>query len=268
VLKFLFITSFITLNHWVSSQAFTFKNSISIKDKNQIWMPDNTGNIYLYGADILEKKSAGQLPSFSQSIKSMGEIDEILPINALKTYLFSESQQQLCLIDNTLSIQSSCMDLEEYEIQYALRCAISGRPDLVYIYDQFNSTLFLLNTKTKTIIQKVPNLEGLLNQELEIVELKEYENDLFIRTATNKVYQLDMFLNLKKQLPEPHKCLIFYKGSIVDKDNTQLIFTHLESNEKKVIPLDKISASELKIIGNSFYFSTKFEIKIYEYNPD
>ena len=67
-------------------------------------MPDNTGNIYLYGADILEKKSAGQLPSFSQSIKSIGEIDEILPINALKTYLFSESQQQLCLIDNTLSI--------------------------------------------------------------------------------------------------------------------------------------------------------------------
>ena len=110
----------------------------------------------------MDKKSQGQLPSFSQSIKSIGDIDQILPINALKTYLFSQTQQQICLIDNTLSIQSACIDLEELEIQYALFCAVSGRPNLIYVYDQFNSTLFLINTKSNTVIQKVSNLEGVL----------------------------------------------------------------------------------------------------------
>ena len=268
MLKVLLIIPFITVNCWFFAQSLTYKYSIPLIDKNEIWTPDNTGNVYLYGSDILEKKSNGQLPSFSQSIKSVGIIDDILPINALKTYLFSESQQQLCLIDNTLSIQSSCLDLEKYEIQYALKCAISGRPNLIYIYDQFNSTLFLVNTKTKTIVQKVPNLEGILNHEIEIAELKEYENDLYIRTSTNNVYQFDMFLNLKKQLPETSKGLNFHKNSIVEIDNNLLIFNHLKSSEKKIIPIENISATELKIMGNSFYFSTEFKIKVYEYNPN
>ena len=142
------------------TQTLKYKHTFTKINNSEIWTPDNTGNIYFYGENILRKESSGQLPSFSQSIKSMGVIDQILPINALKTYLFSETQQQLCLVDNTLSIQANCIDLEEFDVQYALKCAISGRPDLVYIYDQYNSTLFLINTKTKSIIQKVSNLEG------------------------------------------------------------------------------------------------------------
>ncbi|MDO7612636.1 MAG: hypothetical protein MUQ75_00240, partial [Crocinitomicaceae bacterium] len=160
------------------------------------------------------------------------------------------------------------IDLEELEIQYALFCAVSGRPNLIYVYDQFNSTLFLINTKSNTVIQKVSNLEGVLGLDAEISEIKEYNNDLFIRTSTNKVYQLDMFLNLKKELSSLHKELIFYKRFIVDWNNKHIQFSHLESEENKIIPMEGISANELKIVGNSFYFRTVDEIKVYEYNPD
>ena len=268
MLKFLLISSFIFFGFLGTTQNFIYKHSYLKKSKNKIWTPDNTGNMYLYGEDILSKESLGQLPNFSQSIKSIGAIDQILPINALKTYLFSETQQQICLIDNTLSIQANCVDLEEFNIQYALLCAVSGRPNLIYVFDQFNSTLFLINTKTKSTIQKVSNLKGLLGQEIEITALKEYNNDLFLKTSENQVYQLDMFLNLKKEFLSPYNDLTFYKGFLVDLEENKLIFTHLESNEKKIIPIDEISASELKVVGNSFYFSTKYEIKVYEYNPD
>ena len=251
-----------------NAQSFKYKHSFSKKNKQELWIPDNTGNIYLYADDILDKKSLGQLPDFSQSIKSMGDIDQILPINALKTYLFSQTQQQICLIDNTLSVQSKCIDLEAMEIQYALFCAVSGRPHLIYVYDQFNSTLFLINTKSSTIIQKVSNLEGVLNMDTEISEIKEHNNDLFIRTLTGKVYQLDMFLNLKKELPNLHKKLIFYKDFIVDWKDPKIKFIHLESEEEKVILVEDIRAIELKIMGNSFYFSNKDEIKVFEYYPD
>ena len=77
-----------------------------------------------------------------------------------------------------------------------------------------------------------------------------------------------MFLNLKKQLPETSKGLNFHKNSIVEIDKNLLIFKHLKSNEKKIIPIENISATELNIMGNSFYFSTEFEIRVYEYNPN
>lgn len=251
-----------------NTQSFKYTHSFSKKSNQELWVPDNTGNIYLYGEDILYKKSTGQLPSFSQSIKSIGNIDQILPINALKTYLFSQTQQQICLIDNTLSVQSTCIDLEQLEIQNAMFCAVSGRPNLIYVYDQFNSTLFLINTKSNIVIQKVSNLEGVLSLDTEISEIKEYDNDLFLRTSTGKVYQLDMFINLKKELPNAHKELIFYKGFIVDLNNNHIQLSHLESEEKKIIPAEEINANELKIMGNSFYFSSEDEIKVYEYYPD
>ena len=169
------------------AQGFDFKHNFTIPEQNQLWIPDNTGNVYLYGKKTLTKASQGQLPSFSQSIKSIGNIDQILPVNALKTYLFSKDQQQLCLIDNTLSMQSQCLDLEEFDILYALACAISSRPDLVYVYDQFNSSLYLIDTKNNTIVQKVSNLEGVLGHQLEISEMLEYNNDLFIKTIQNEI---------------------------------------------------------------------------------
>ena len=128
---------------------------------------------------------------------------------------------------------------------------------------------FSSTQKQKPSFKKYQILKEYLNiDELEIAELKEYENDLYIRTSTNNIYQFDMFLNLKKQLPETSKALNFHKNSIVEIDNNLLIFKHLKSNEKKIIPIENISATELKIMGNSFYFSTEFEIRVYEYNPN
>jgi len=73
---------------------------------------------------------------------------------------------------------------------------------------------------------------------------------------------------LKKELSSLHKELIFYKRFIVDWNNKHIQFSHLESEENKIIPMERISANELKIVGNSFYFRTVDEIKVYEYNPD
>ena len=143
--KLLLLILLTGFQHIASTQKLISKHTYSIDNSIDYWVPDNVGNIYVYGSDILGKMSNGQLPSFSQSIKSVGEIEQILPVNALKTLLFSETQQQLCFIDNTLSINGSCIDLEEFNIQNALLCATSSRPNLIYVFDQINSTLFLID---------------------------------------------------------------------------------------------------------------------------
>jgi len=262
---FLFV---IFIGNTISAQKLIFKHQFVIPEKNQIWIPDNTGSIFLYGANSLSKVSQGQLPSFSQSIKSIGSIDQILPVNALKTYLFSQTQQQLCLIDNTLSMQNKCIDLEEFEVQYAQVCAISSRPDLVYVYDQYNSSLFLIDVKKTTSIQKVDNLEGLLGQNIEVLEMLEHNNNLFIRTKNNDVFELDMFLNFKRKFSSAYKQLLFFKDYFIELKNNTLHLNHLTSNRVKTILLKDIDVKELKINGNSFYFSNKKKISVYEFNPE
>ena len=42
---------------------------------------------------------------------------------------------------------------------------------------------------------------------------------------------------------------------------------HLISEENKIIPLGDIRAQDLKINGNSFYFSTAEKIMVYELIP-
>jgi len=265
--KLLLLIFFTGFQHIASTQnlipKYTYSKDISI----DYWVPDNMGNIYVYGSDILGKMSNGQLPSFSQSIKSVGEIEQILPVNALKTLLFSETQQQLCFIDNTLSINGSCIDLEEFNIQNALLCATSSRPNLIYVYDQINSSLFLIDINSKSIVQAIPNLEGVIGITLNISELLEHNNKLYIKTKESHVYELDMFLNFKQELPLLHEHLLFWKDYIIDFENNKIVLNHLLSDEKKLIPLEDISAEVLKINGNSFYFSTAKKIMVYELIP-
>lgn len=254
-------------HHIATTQNLIHKHTYSKDIAVDYWVPDNMGNIYVYGNDILGKMSNGQLPSFSQSIKSIGEIEQVLPINALKTLLFSETQQQLCFIDNTLSINGSCIDLEKFNIQNALLCATSSRPNFIYVFDQINSSLFLIDINSNSILQTIPNLEGVIGIPLEISELLEHNNKLFINTKGHHVYELDMFLNFKRELPLLHEHLLFWKEYIVDFQNDQIILNHLHSDEKKIIPLGDISAEILKINGNSFYFSTAKKIMVYELIP-
>ncbi len=64
-------------------------------------------------------------PHFLKVSVLTGEITQLLPINAFKTILFSQDQQQICILDNTFSINGECMDLEDFNIQNAVCCAVS-----------------------------------------------------------------------------------------------------------------------------------------------
>ncbi|NDA98935.1 MAG: hypothetical protein EBY31_07010, partial [Flavobacteriia bacterium] len=70
---------------------YTFLKAISV------WNIDELQNVYLIQGNTLIKCDSSGKQLFSQSIKSIGNVAQIEPINALKIAVFSEEQQSICL---------------------------------------------------------------------------------------------------------------------------------------------------------------------------
>ena len=232
-------------------------------EKGLNWIPDATGNILFYKANNLFKAQKGQLPTFTQSIRSTGEITQLLPINAFKTILFSGDQQQLCILDNTFSPNGDCIDLEDFEVQNAKLCAVSARPNLIYIFDEFNSTLLLVDFIELKVRQSVLNVAALIGRELNIIELKEHNNQLFALNKDGSVLVFDMFLNLKGQLNTTMNALNFWNDYTVELKGNVLEFSSLK-NSKISFTIQCDEASALSVHGNSFYFSENGALSTYE----
>ena len=127
-----------------------------------VWNIDDLQNVYLIQGSTLIKCDSSGKQLFSQSIKSIGNVAQIEPVNALKIAVFSEEQQSICLFDNTLTLNGECNYLDKFGIRNAKFIARSNRPNLFWIYDQFNSTLLLIDIISNKTIQKVDNIKGLI----------------------------------------------------------------------------------------------------------
>ena len=264
------MTKLLTLFVFVlmSSGLIGQPNFVERKEKYLIsekfkWIPDATGNVLFFNDNNLYKAENGQLPTFSQSVRATGEITQLLPINAFKTILFSQDQQQICILDNTFSINGECIDLEDYNIQNAVCCAVSSRSNVLYVFDAFNSSLYLIDLIEKKTIQSVVNMNALLGQELEIHSCREHNNDLFLLTKDRIVYVFDMFLNLKGQLEETYNSLNFWRDYIISLNRDKVQFNSLKNNLIN-LSISAPKASSVKVEGNSFYFSDKGVIMAYE----
>lgn len=262
--KIVFILfSFFSVFGLKSQLQLAKKSEIFLSEQNMQWIPDVMGNILFFEGNQLYKGQNGQLPNFSQSIKSIGEISQLLPINAFKTILFSRDQQQVCILDNTFSPNGNCTDLDEFNIQNAKFTATSARPNLLYVFDAFNSSLYTIDLMLKSTAQSVLNIRALVGKDLVVKALKEHNNQLFMLTEDASVFVFDMFLNLKGQLKTPYESLTFWNNYIVRLNENNLDFLSLENNAVSYRIQCPI-ADGLKIHGNSFYFSKEGVISTYE----
>ena len=249
--------------HLTGQTKFIESKEKYIIPKDLDWIPDVIGNILFFNENNLYKAQNSQLPNFSQSIRATGEITQLIPINAFKTILFSQDQQQICVLDNTFSINGECIDLEDYNIQNATHCAVSSRSNMLYVYDTFNSTLYLIDLLQKLVIQSVLNVNALVAIELKLKSCREHNNDFYLLTENNTVYVFDMFLNLKGQLEQPYTNLNFWQDYILTQKEDTIHFNSLKNKEMNY-SIAAPFAETFKVEGNSFYFSNQGVITTYE----
>jgi hypothetical protein len=234
--------------------------------KNEVWSTDILGNVYLTDRKVIQKyDSIGRL-KFSQSVKSFGKVAEIRPVNTMKLVLFSEDQQILCWMDNTLTLGEECIDLSKFEIGLATHVAASGQPEKLWVVDQLNSKLLLLDLGRSNQSQEIKNLKGILNMS-DIMALTEVNNELFLLDNKGVIYRFDLYGSLIERYDD--------FGNITGfavKDDALMVLTdrsvairHLSDDHKIDFKLPVEGVKEFRVTGSFFYFRT--ENKILKYSP-
>lgn len=252
--------------------SFSQKNEVNLIKNNEflfespidVWNVDNLGNLYVIQSNFISKLDSSGKQTYSQSIKSLGRISEIEPINAMKLVLFSEEQQSICLMDNTLSLNGNCKYFDAFDVKNAKLIATSNRPNLIWVLDEYRSTVLLIDIVNDKIIQRVENMKGILNESSDFVDLKEQGNFLYLTSLNGKVYQFDQLLSETgfqlenfAQTKNDKREIVFYLK------NNQFNIENLTSHVIKAINFPEKNMLDFKIQGDFLYFRSERIISKY-----
>ena len=236
---------------------YTFLKAVSV------WNIDELLNVYLIQGNTLIKCDSSGKQLFSQSIKSIGNVAQIEPINALKIAVFSEEQQSICLFDNTLTLNGECNYLDKYGIRNAKLISRSNRPNLFWIYDQFNSTLLLIDIISNKTIQKVDNIKGLIlkgEKENEVEKIQEFNNHLYLFDSKETIYEFDQLMTLSGEFENHSKKIAFWENQLIEMEGNKTWITSLINKEIKTYIIKDRNPKDIKIKGKFLYMNIENKI--------
>ena len=259
----LFVYFIFFLNHSqiiiedTEEKNYTFLKAVSL------WNIDELQNVYLIQGSTLIKCDSSGKQLFSQSIKSIGNVAQIEPINALKIAVFSEEQQSICLFDNTLTLNGECNYLDKFGIRNAKLISRSNRPNLFWIYDQFNSTLLLIDIISNKTIQKVDNIKGLIlkgDEENEVEKIQEFNNHLYLFDSKETIYEFDQLMTLSGEFKYHSKKIAFWENQLIEMEGNKTWITSLINKEIKTYTSIDRNPKDIKIKGKFLYMNIENKI--------
>jgi len=117
------------LTNLVIGQTWVFEKELTLKDSNYNWTSDEWGQLYQWKDNTVWLQNQQNQQPFQETYKTLGDISDIQPINGLRGLLFSENQQMLGLVDNTLQLQEGIIAFYELDFSSSLknRCKFQAR---------------------------------------------------------------------------------------------------------------------------------------------
>lgn len=269
LLRILNILTFVLLTlatYAQDSLAFKWISKGEIElGKGSFFTVDNLNNVYYTKEQSLIKIDSVFSPKFKQSIKSLGESRQLTAVNSMKLVHFSWQQQTLCFFDNTLTQSEDCIDLFELGLNNVTQIAGSQRPNRLWVFDEVNSVLSLLNTDDVSTAVQLVNLTGVLEID-SCARIMERNNKLFLLDPMNGVFVFDQFGSLIERVNMTDvKAIEVHKESLLLLQNNKLVAHDLRTGEQfeMDLPVDNVSA--LVVRDNFFYLRSgqivhKFQI--------
>lgn len=228
----------------------------------EAWDVDPMGKIIFSQNDVITKLDTTFNVQFTQSLKEIGGLTAIDARHALKTLIFSEDQQAIAFMDNTLTLHKGIKDLGKINVAYATHVSYSAQSSRYWVYDGDNSKLMLID-EMRQRPQVIENLAGTLGG-LTVHQLMEVENRLLIYDKTKGVHLFDIYGSLIDFIPFSNgKSTYLTREHLYYITADELVRINLRSrNEiRKALPLEKIE--KFRVLGNYVFFQTPTHLKKY-----
>lgn len=259
---FLYIFLFTGSSMVFGQISFSWKEQWSKPSVNTVFSVDQYNNLYYTYEQVLYKVDSTGKERFKQSIKNWSDLSFIDARNPMKVMLFSEDQQLVEYLDNTLTKQQDIIDLTEEGFSFATKVVTSSQPDKIWVFDSDNSRI-VLYTRQIAQQQRIDNVFGLLNSKM-IFQMLEYNSQLYLVDPTKGIFVLDRygtmldFISLEKvRFIQIENNILYY---LIGDD---LFFMNLKDKFTEKITLPITGVKQFFKNENRFYLQTDKEIKLF-----
>ena len=163
---------------------------------------DEMGNVYALQGDELRLFDARGRSWLRNSVKTFGRVSSMDAYYSLKPMLFSAEQGQFAVLDNTLSIRGSVINLSREGYAQVVGVCMSVQNSF-WFFDQRELALVRVDGQFRVLCNT-----GRLDQQLGFAPapagMQEHENRLYVNDSAHGVMVFDLFGTYMRTLPSPN----------------------------------------------------------------
>ncbi|WP_439488222.1 hypothetical protein [Algoriphagus sp.] len=212
---------------------------ISFDTRDQLFASNTSGDIHLFS------KEGKHQNLFSPA--RQGKLDQLEAARTVSIFSFSSDLQEYRVLDRFLNpLAENGFSFSEVTLAKA---ATLGNNNVVWVWDESDMTLKSLDYLRNVLIQSQPLNLITGSETLEVTEIREFKNRLFMNVPASGVFIFDNQGNLMGKIEvKGIKKLCYYKEHLLWLDGTGLKAISLSSNEILVIfELDTETSDYLQI---------------------
>ncbi len=160
---------------------------------------DELGNLYTLRGNDLDLYDQHGRHVAHNSLNTFGPISRIDAFSSLKPLIFSRAQGQLAMLDNTLTVQGSVLDLSRNGFpQVTLTCmSVAGR---IWFFDEREMALIRVDAQLRAVAN-TGRLDQLLSFTPQPTYMEEADDRLYVVDPANGVMVFDLFGTFVRNLP-------------------------------------------------------------------
>lgn len=171
----------------------------AIEGRVDAFTTDELGHVYVLRGDVLELYDPAGTRLQRNSVKTFGRIGTIDAFYSLKPMLFAPEQGQLAVLDNTLSLQGSVMNLSRDGFpQVDLACM--GVQNTFWLFDPRELALVRVDSQLRPLAN-TGRLDQLLGFSPKPVSMQEHESRVYVNDPLEGILVFDLFGTYAKTIP-------------------------------------------------------------------
>ncbi len=160
---------------------------------------DEMGNVYVLRGDELELYNAKGASWLRNSVKTFGRISNLDAFYSLKPMLFSQEQGQIAVLDNTLAVQGSVLNLPRNGFPQVVLVCMSVQNGF-WFFDQQELELIRVDAQLRKLAN-TGRLDQLLGITAVPTAMQEFDSHLYVNDPLNGILVFDLFGTYMKTIP-------------------------------------------------------------------
>lgn len=197
---------------------------ISLDNQGNLFLADTEGNLSQYNSN------GKYLNNFSP--QRQGKLSQLEARWTVNIFTFSTDLQEYRILDRFLNpVSENRIPLQLISLA---KVATLGNNNIIWVFDEADFTLKQFDYRRNELIQQQP-LNLIFDQSsLDIIDIKEYQNLVFLNIKNEGIYILDNQANFLKKLPATvNQKIAFWEDNLIYIENNKLALLNFQSGDQQ-----------------------------------